>query len=139
MGTTTQLREVSATTVLCTIDDLIENAGVCALFDGPNGEEQIALYYLPAQSPSVFALNNWDPLGKANVLSRGILGSVNSTLVVASPLYKQHFSLISGECLEDSTVKVKTYDVDVIDNKIVLLEQKETVASLSQDSPDSAA
>ena len=57
------------------------------------------------------ALANRDPIGKANVLSRGIVGDINGELVVASPLYKQHFSLATGTCLEDKRVQLKTYRV----------------------------
>lgn len=139
MNATTALREVSTTTVLCSIDDLIYNAGVCALISGPHGEEQVALFYLPSQQPQIYALSNWDPIGKANVMSRGILGSLDDTLVVASPLYKQHFSLESGACLEDPTVSLKTYDVDLIDNKVVLSNPVSTNVTPPQNSPDSAA
>jgi Ferredoxin subunits of nitrite reductase and ring-hydroxylating dioxygenases len=43
------------------------------------------------------------------VLSRGIVGDLKGELVVASPLYKQHFSLASGKCLEDAAASVPTY------------------------------
>ena len=111
IATGKNLRDVTNMTVLCEKSDLIANAGVCALHNG----EQIALYYLPDHKPSVYALNNWDPLGKANVLSRGIIGDVQGQAVVASPLYKQHFELSSGQCLEDEDAKVKTYDVALVD------------------------
>ncbi len=95
---------------LCNINDLIENAGVCAKFQG----QQIALFCLNQgqdKDNRLFALANWDPIGGANVLSRGIIGSVSGEPVVASPLYKQHFSLESGQCLEDEAVKVPVYQV----------------------------
>ena len=57
----------------------------------------------------VFAVSNFDPFGKANVLSRGIIGSIGEQLVVASPLYKQHFDLQTGACLEDDSVSLKTF------------------------------
>jgi nitrite reductase (NADH) small subunit len=43
------------------------------------------------------------------VLSRGIVGDINGELVVASPVYKQHFSLLTGRCLEDASVSVVVY------------------------------
>lgn len=82
---------------VCTLDDLVVNSGVCALLDG----QQIALFYVPSSEEKVFAIGNYDPIGKAYVLSRGIVGSLQDELVVASPLYKQHFSLRDGHCLED--------------------------------------
>jgi nitrite reductase (NADH) small subunit len=38
--------------------------------------------------------------------------------VIASPLYKQHFSLHDGRCLEDADVAVATYPVRVVDGVI---------------------
>lgn len=93
--------------VICKKSDLVENSGVCALIN----DEQVALFYLPHTDKKVFAIANWDPIGKANVLSRGIVGDIKGTIVVASPLYKQHFDLETGVCLEDDTVSVKTYPV----------------------------
>ncbi|MCV6604382.1 MAG: nitrite reductase small subunit NirD [Porticoccaceae bacterium] len=102
--------------LLCHLDDLVANSGVCVR----HGDEQIALFYLPAETPSVFAIGNWDPIGKANVLSRGIVGDIDGRLVVASPLYKQHFDLASGECLEDASVQVPAYSITLDDKKVLL-------------------
>ena len=93
--------------LLCQRSDLVAGSGVCALVD----EQQIALYYLPEEPQCIFALGNRDPIGKANVLSRGILGDIGGELVVASPLYKQHFSLSTGQCLEEEGVSVPVYQV----------------------------
>lgn len=107
---------MSVNQVICSQHDLVENSGVCALVNG----EQIALFYLPESEQKVFAISNWDPIGKANVLSRGIVGDLNGKFVVASALYKQHFDLESGKCLEDETALVKVYQVSLKDNKILL-------------------
>ena len=58
-------------TPLCSQDDLVANSGVCVLV----GTQQVALFYLPDHEPTVFAVSNWDPIGKANVISRGMIGS----------------------------------------------------------------
>jgi len=108
---------MSVNQVVCSKNDLVENSGVCALVNG----EQIAIFYLPKSEQQVFAISNWDPIGKANVLSRGIVGDIEGKFVVASPLYKQHFDLISGECLEDETASVKTFTISLEDNKIILV------------------
>lgn len=91
---------------VCSIDDLQPDSGICALVDG----QQVALFYMPKES-AVYALNNYDPFGKANVLSRGLIGDINGQPVVASPLYKQHFNLQTGICLEDETITIPTYAV----------------------------
>ncbi len=102
--------------VLCALSDLVANSGVAVLHEG----EQIALFYLPDETPSVFAVGNHDPIGGANVLSRGIIGDVNGEVVVASPLYKQHFSLRTGVCVEQSDVKIPVYEVHVVNDAILL-------------------
>ena len=62
---------------------------------------------------AVYAINNYDPFGCANVLSRGLIGDINGQPVVASPLYKQHFNLQTGACLEDETVTIPAYAVRI--------------------------
>ena len=109
---------------ICQDQDLINNTGLCALHDG----EQIAIFKITqAQNiPNInvdqdlYAISNYDPIGKANVLSRGILGNIGEQLVVASPLYKQHFDLNTGKCLEDPDQNIKTYQVRRFNNEIQL-------------------
>jgi len=72
---------------------------------------QVAVFRL--DDGSVYAIDNYDPFSKANVLSRGIVGDLKGEVVVASPVYKQHFSLKSGQCLEEPQVQVMVYPVDV--------------------------
>jgi nitrite reductase (NADH) small subunit len=102
---------------LCRVDDLVPYSGVAVLFM----EQQIALFYLPDQPNKIFALSNYDPLGKANVLSRGILGDKGGELVVASPLYKQHFSLLTGDCVEDPSVVIPVFQVTLEDDSVMIL------------------
>ncbi len=105
-------------TTLCSIDDLSENSGVCVLLSVNGQDQQVALYYLPETEQKVFALSNWDPIGEANVMSRGIIGNIGDELVVASPLYKQHFSLTSGRCLEEQA-SVSVYPVSIDGQSVV--------------------
>jgi nitrite reductase (NADH) small subunit len=46
-------------------------------------------------------------------MSRGIVGSRGDRLKVASPVYKQSFDLETGECLDDPSVSVPTFEVRV--------------------------
>lgn len=88
---------------VCTLKDLVAGSGVAALIDG----EQVAIFYLPDEDPTLYAIDHHDPIGNAHVLARGIVGDIDGELVVASPLYKQHFSLTTGRCLEqDASVRV---------------------------------
>ncbi len=91
-------------TTICNINDINPNAGVCALL----GDEQVAIFRV---SDKFYAIGNRDPFSNANVLSRGIVGNLSDAVVVASPIYKQHFNLETGNCLEDETVSVPLYQV----------------------------
>jgi nitrite reductase (NADH) small subunit len=93
---------------VCSVDDLQPDSGVCALVSG----QQVAIFYMP-KDKAVYAINNYDPFGHANVISRGIIGDINGQPVVASPLYKQHFNLQTGACLEDETVTIPAYAVRI--------------------------
>lgn len=93
---------------VCNIDDLQPDSGICALVEG----QQVAIFYMP-KDRGVYAISNYDPFGNANVLSRGIIGDINGQPVVASPLYKQHFNLQTGSCLEDETVTIPAYAVRI--------------------------
>ncbi|MFT6552425.1 MAG: nitrite reductase (NADH) small subunit [Zhongshania marina] len=90
-------------TTICKLDDILPNTGVAALVD----ETQVAIFRV---NDAVYALANKDPFSNANVLSRGIVCSIQGTLVVASPIYKQHFSLEAGKCLEDDSVSIASYE-----------------------------
>jgi len=98
---------------VCSFDDLQPNSGVCALVE----DKQVAIFYMPEQN-EVFAINNYDPFGDAYVLSRGLIGDINGEAMVASPLYKQHFNLKTGDCLEDETVKVDTYEIRINEERV---------------------
>jgi NAD(P)H-dependent nitrite reductase small subunit len=52
------------------------------------------------------------------VLSRGIVGDLKGELVVASPIYKQHFSLATGRCAEQPEVSVAVFPVRVDDGAV---------------------
>ncbi|AHF01247.1 nitrite reductase [Thiomicrospira aerophila AL3] len=91
---------------VCQVSDLIDNAGIPALLD----TTPIALFYVKGK---VYALDNFDPIGQASVMSRGIVGSIKGQLVVASPLYKEHYDLANGQCLENPEMKLTVFPVQV--------------------------
>ena len=103
-------------TAVCTVEDLVPESGVAVWTnDGP-----VAVFYLPELECELYAISHTDPFTGANVLARGITGDLKGQLVVASPLYKQHFNLETGQCLEDETVQVKTYQVSLKDGRVLL-------------------
>jgi NAD(P)H-dependent nitrite reductase small subunit len=99
---------------VCRLEDIAPDSGVCALV----GSEQVALFRI---EENIFAIGNRDPFSGANVLSRGIVGDLKGELVVASPVYKQHFSLLTGRCVEDESVSVPVYATR-IEEGFVLVE-----------------
>jgi NAD(P)H-dependent nitrite reductase small subunit len=107
--------DVSEWVAVCKLNDIVPNTGVCALVDG----RQVAVFRL--NDNSVYAIDNRDPFSRANVLSRGIVGDLKGELVVASPVYKQHFSLTTGQCLEDPGVRVAVFPVR-IDGDAILVQ-----------------
>jgi len=109
-------RSIADPIAIFSLSELQENCGACVLIN----DIQVAVFYLPKETPSLYALHNWDPLGKANVLYRGIVGDIDGDLVVASPLYKQHFSLNTGRCLEDETVRVPTYEINLEGDSVIV-------------------
>ncbi|MGM3388056.1 nitrite reductase small subunit NirD [Stutzerimonas stutzeri] len=94
---------------LCSRRDLVANSGVVAWLDG----EQVALFHLPdtETGEQVFAIANKDPRSGANVIGRGIVGQLKGDLVIASPLYKQHFRLADGSCLEYPEQQLQVWPV----------------------------
>lgn len=100
---------------ICGAEDLVPFSGIPAFVAG----EQAAIFYVPDAIPQVYALDNWCPCAEANVLSRGIVGDVSGELVVASPLYKEHFSLTTGECVE-KPASVRVWPVCVQGDRVLL-------------------
>jgi nitrite reductase (NADH) small subunit len=100
-------------TTICPLDRILPNTGVCALIN----DRQIAVFRV-GEGTDVYAIENYDPFSKAYVISRGIVGDRNGIPKVASPIYKQNFSLITGECLDDSTVKLQTFFAQVVDGQV---------------------
>ena len=98
---------------ICSISEIIPNTGVCALVKA----QQVAIFRV-GNGADVFAISNYDPFSKAFVLARGIVGDRNGIPKVASPIYKQNFNLLTGQCLDDETVSVPTFEVRVVEDRV---------------------
>jgi len=118
MSTVSKTVEIEVWESVCQFDELIDNVGVCVLVN----EKQIAIFRLSG-SEQLYAIDNHDPFSNANVLSRGICGDLKGNPVVASPIYKQHFDLATGQCLEDESVKLAVYSVRVVDGNVQVEKQ----------------
>jgi nitrite reductase (NADH) small subunit len=107
--------QASAWTAVCGVEEIIPNTGVCALLQG----QQVAVFRMNDGVESrVFAIGNYDPNSDASVLSRGLVGNLGERLVVASPIYKHHFDLQTGECLEAPEHSVPTWPARIDGGKV---------------------
>lgn len=100
---------------VCHRQDLQEDSGVCVLV----GKLQIAVFYI-SKLDQVFAVGNFDPIAQVNVLSRGMVGDQGGEPMLASPLYKQHYSLLSGRCFDKPEYSIPVYPVRIIGDEICL-------------------
>ena len=95
----------------CELEEILPGSGVAALIDG----RQMAIFRVEDR---VYALDNFDPNSEANVLARGLVGDLQGELVVASPIYKHHFSLVTGKCIEDADQSVRVYPARVAEGRV---------------------
>lgn len=90
---------------VCTRNQLIPERGVAVLV----GDRQVALFRITGTDADgeptdfVYAVGHHDPACGANVVARGIVGSISTPEgdhrdTVASPMYKDVYDLITGEC-----------------------------------------
>jgi len=99
---------------VCALDDILPDAGVCADIAG----RQIAVFRV---DDVLYAIDNFDPASGVNVLSRGLVGDLGGELVVASPMYKHHYSLTTGRCIEEPQHSIQPYPV-VLDGTTVRVQ-----------------
>ena len=92
---------------VCTKGQLIPERGVAVLV----GDQQVALFRVTGAEGEewVYAVGHRDPFSNANVIARGIVGSVGDRDTVASPMYKDVFDLATGECVADPSVRIPAY------------------------------
>ncbi|QYF92794.1 nitrite reductase small subunit NirD [Massilia sp. PAMC28688] len=101
-------------TAVCALDEIVPNTGVCALVAG----QQVAVFHVAGADNAVFAIGNYDPNSGASVISRGLVGNLGERIVVASPIYKHHFDLATGECLEAPEHSVPAYRARIEAGKV---------------------
>ena len=98
---------------VCNLDDITPNTGVGALIAG----QSVALFRV-GNEKRIYALSNKDPFSQANVMARGIIGDLQGERVIASPIYKQHFSLATGRCLEDKDQKLLVFPTKIENGRV---------------------
>lgn len=109
------VEDVKMEQVVCASAKVQAGVGVAALVNG----KQIAIFRL--RDGSLHGISNYDPFSQANVISRGLIGSLQGRAVVASPVYKQHFDLHTGACLEDDAVTLPTFSVIERDGQVLVI------------------
>jgi nitrite reductase (NADH) small subunit len=106
---------------VCPVASLEPDRGVAALIRG----EQVAIFLL-SDPQEIYAVDNCDPYSGANVMARGLVGSVGDRPVVASPLYKERFDLADGTCL-DGDQGLRTWSVRIVADWVEVGEVPEAV------------
>ncbi len=97
---------------VCRCTDLEVERGATALVNG----HAVALFRMG--DSEIYALGNHDPFARTGMLARGIVGRRDDVPFVGSPLHKQSFDLRTGQCLDDPSVHVPTYQVLVVDGVV---------------------
>jgi nitrite reductase (NADH) small subunit len=117
--TTTTWTTTTTWITVCRLDDVQPERGVAVLL----GDQQIAVFR--TFDDHLHALSNVDPFTGVAVLSRGIVGDRGGEPTVASPLYKQVFSLVTGACLDAPDVVVPTFPVRASNGTVQIAVQVE--------------
>ncbi|WP_248961573.1 nitrite reductase small subunit NirD [Sphaerisporangium perillae] len=97
---------------ICAYTDLLPERGAAALVAG----HQVAVFR--TFDGRLFAVGNRDPFSGAYVISRGIVGTRGEEPVVAAPMHKQPFSLVTGVCLDDPATAIPTYPIRVVNGTV---------------------
>jgi nitrite reductase (NADH) small subunit len=97
---------------VCRCADLEVERGATALVNG----HAVALFRMT--DGVVYALGSHDPFDRTGMLARGIVGRRDDVPFVGSPAHRHPFDLRTGQCLDDPSVHVPTYQVRVVDGVV---------------------
>ena len=100
---------------VCSVDTLIGGRGVAALL--PDGR-QVAVYLI---GETVYAVCNIDPVARAAVMSRGLVGDRAGVPAVISPIGKQAYSLADGRGIDDPERGVSVFPARIAADGTVLV------------------
>ncbi len=115
---------------ICPAAAIPAGAGVAANVAG----HQVAL--LRTDAGDLHAIDNRDPFTGANVLARGIVGMSGARPIVASPLRKQRFCLVTGACLDDESVALTVHEVRTVLGRVQLRLPSATGPAPARPTPD---
>ena len=69
----------------------------------------------------LYAIDNVDPATGVSVLARGLICEMDGELCVASLLYKQHYRLKTGVCIEDTSLIASPFDIKTEQGQVLVL------------------
>ncbi|MGZ9898725.1 nitrite reductase small subunit NirD [Shewanella gaetbuli] len=95
--------------------NLPQGTGIAAWVAG----KAVAIFNLGKDG--LFALENTDPATGVGVLARGLICEMEGELCVASPIYKQHYSLTTGKCIEDANLQATPFEVKTEQGQVFVL------------------
>ncbi|KAI0668754.1 nitrite reductase [Trametes maxima] len=89
------------------------------------GDSQIAIFHIPERG--YFATQQMCPHRRAFVLDHGIIGDdpKSGSLYVSCPMHKRNFDLTSGECLNDDSYGIISFQVKTDGDDLLLLLPEE--------------
>jgi len=107
-------------TTICPADRVRPERGVAAIVD----EHPVAIFRLPALDDGDdlwFCVDHIDPVTGSPVIARGLVGSsgVANEPMVASPLYKERYSLVTGKGIDDPERSIGAHGCRVNDDGMV--------------------
>lgn len=106
---------------VCPVGQLISGRGVAALL--PDGR-QVAVYLVDGE---VHALCNIDPVARAAVMSRGLVGDRAGVPAVISPIGKQAYALADGRGLDDPSRGISVFPARVASDGTVVIATEAAV------------
>ncbi|MEL7156858.1 MAG: nitrite reductase (NAD(P)H) small subunit [Actinomycetota bacterium] len=111
---------------VCGVDEVPVDRGIAVLVAG----EPVALFRLspldPEDGDEWYAVSHVDPVSRAPVMARGLVGSVPapgggpSLPTVAAPLHKQRYDLRTGRCLDDVDLALGVHAVCVTGDRVLI-------------------
>lgn len=99
-------------TDICALSDLEPEWGEAALLD----DRQVAIFRL--WDDRVIITDQIDPRTGAAVMARGLIGTRAGCPTIASPLHKECYSLLTGECFTDPAYRLPVHRCRVVDGVV---------------------
>jgi len=98
---------------VCELADLEEGLGRSVVLQG----DVVALFRCAGH---IYALDGMDPVAGVAVMALGLVGDCQGEPMVASPIYKQRYSLRDGHCFDNPALHLRTWQVSLDGERISL-------------------